>query len=411
MGKLERVPVFHLVFFLTIFSFYGFAFTAPNSSANNLSVKTDIQKKWIEVEETVLPIRENTTRNATILGFARKGQILPMLDSEEHWVKIRVKDSLMGWVPKSSVVESGPPVNWSPDFVKNFLLLASGMGLGIFLFLSISIRRKRTIESLERAQQTQANAKRRLQNKIQVLFKYEPRIHSSLAMSEVDLLEYLRNLGYIANLEKNPEKFLAACRQFKPHLVLSHSEFRDTVEMAMETNALLINTPVIFMHCDKDPIRKKENRIRAYLEANATDKELGEAITIALKKSPDKILYSIKPMALNGAVNAGTILDILHFLAAVNKTGQLIIHSENSIVEILFRNGAITTANLSSVNPLEKKDKTGAEAVSAILDLSQGTFEFHEKPVEQGEGQELNTLKILMDWAREKDESNHHPRT
>jgi hypothetical protein len=48
------------------------------------------------------------------------------------------------------------------------------------------------------------------------------------------------------------------------------------------------------------------------------------------------------------------------------------------------------------------------------LNLVSGSFEFHEKdpgPGSAASENALNTQKILMDWAKNQDESNHHSRT
>jgi hypothetical protein len=53
-------------------------------------------------------------------------------------------------------------------------------------------------------------------------------------------------------------------------------------------------------------------------------------------------------------------------------------------------------------------DLSGALATEQVLNLSAGTFEFHELPV-QAVAESINTQKLLLDWARTKDERNHHP--
>lgn len=360
---------------------------------------------WMQVEETIVPIRENTTRNAAILGFARKGQVVIVEKVGENWIKVRANDTLQGWVPATSVSPSGRPVNWSPELVKGILMICLGLGIGAFLFLAVSLQRKRKADSQERARQAMLDAKRRLQNKIQVLFRIEPRIHSNLSMDEVDLVEFLKSIGYVANLERDPEKFLASCKAFKPNLILAESEFQGKVEEAMQTDAMLINTPVIYMHCEKIP-EVPDHIVRAYLDANATDKELGDAIALCLRKSPEKIRYSVKPVALKGGIHGGTLMELFHFLSAVKKTGQLLVVSGTAKGEVHFLLGNITKATVKGF-----KDARDEKAIDAVLDLTSGSFEFYEKDAVADGNAGMNTVKILMDWARNRDESNHHSRT
>ncbi|MDB5049423.1 MAG: hypothetical protein JWO30_2494 [Fibrobacteres bacterium] len=368
------------------------------------TVQSD-QHTWMQVEETVVPIRENTTRNAVIRGFARKGQVLAVEKTAENWIKVRVNDSLEGWVPATSLSRSGPPVDLNPGYVKGVLLTMVGLGLGVFLFLAISLQIKRRGESRERTRQAQMDAKRRLQNKIQLLFHVEPRIHSHLVMDQVDLKEFLQSIGYVANLENNQEKFMASCKAFKPNLIVAGFDFHEPVEKMVETDAMLINTPVIYLQSSKAPPTSAKG-VRAYLDTNASEKELSEAIVQCLKKSPEKIRYSVKPVALKGGIHAGTLMELLHFLAAVKKTGQLLAVSGTAKGEVILHKGDIAKASMRGLS--------GAKAAEAILNLASGSFEFHEKdpgPVSAAPNGALNTQKILMDWAKNHDESNHHSRT
>jgi len=358
-------------------------------------------QEWMRTDETVVPIRENISRNGEIKGFLRKGQVVAKLRASEHWVKVRANDTLEGWVPLESMEDSGPPVNIDPSWVKFVFFAVVGLGIGAFLFLAISLQRKRRAESRERAKQAMADAKRRLQNKIQLLFREEPLIHSHLAMNQVPLREFLQGIGYLANLESEPDRFMASCKTFKPNLIVAGFEFQDPVEKMAETDAMLINTPVVYLQCGKAPAAPK-NRVRAYLEANANEKELSEAIVQCLKRSPEKIRYSVKPVALKGGIHAGTLMELLHFLSAVKKTGQLLAVSGSSNGEMLLYKGNVAKVSM--------KGLTGAEAADAILNLVTGSFEFHEREGDGAPETTLNTQKLLMDWAKAKDESNHHSR-
>jgi hypothetical protein len=376
----------------------------PAAPSQAMAVEPDRQT-WMQVEETVIPIRDNTTRNANIRGFARKGQVLAVEKTGENWVKVRVNDTLAGWVPIASLSSSGPPVNLDPGYVKAVLVSLLLLGAGAFLFLAVSLHLKRRGESRERTRLALTDAKRRLQNKVQLLFHVEPKMHSHLVMDEVGLRDGLHSIGYLANLENDPERFLASCKAFKPNLIISDFAFQGHVEKLVETDAMLINTPVVYLHCGKAPA-VPDNRVRAYLDGNASEKDLGDAIALCLKRSPGKIRYSVKPMALKGGILPGTLMELLHFLEAVKKSGQLLAVSGSAKGEILLYKGEIAKSSM--------KGLSGPNAVEAILNLASGTFEFHEKNGGPGaahpEGA-LNTQKVLMDWAKGKDESNHNTRT
>lgn len=399
-GQLRRQPKFlGMVVPILILSLNNLSQAASPTTSPQPS---DSQKVWMLVEETIVPLRENISRDGGIVGFARKGQVLAVEKTTEHWVKVRANDTLVGWAPATSFSPSGPPVNWSPEKVKGILMLGLGLTISAFLFLAISLQRKRKAESEERARQARVEAKRRLQNKIQILFRREPRIHSQLAMEEIDLLEYLRGIGYIAKLETDTEKFLLACKTFKPNLILAEAELFSKVEEIIQMDALLINTPVIYLHFDSIPPKTSQG-VRAFLETPATDKELSESMALCLKKSPENIRFSVQSTALKGGIEEGTVMELLHFLASVKKTGKLMVKSESFTGEVHLLLGNIIRS--------QTKSHKGEKAVHEILDQASGSFEFHEKdPVADGKVG-LNTEKLLLDWARTRDEGKHHTRT
>jgi hypothetical protein len=358
------------------------------------------RQAWMRVEATVIPLRENTVRDGAILGYARKGDVLAVEKEGQNWVKLRANDTLSGWALKSLLSPSGPPVHWNLGRVKWSLAAAAGLGLLVFLILAVRLHLQRKAESLERSRQALADARRRLQNKIQLLFRSEPRIPSHLVMDEVDLPEFLGNIGYVANLEKDPERFLASCKAFKPNLILAAAEFQDHVEALVETDALLINTPVVYLLSDR-AAGADNGRIRAHLDPNASDRELGEAISQCLKRSPEKIRYSVKPVALKGEIRGGTLVELLHFLATVKRSGRLVAASGGVRGEVLLHKGEIVRAAC--------RDLTGARATEQVLNLAAGSFEFHEQDV-GAVAESINTQKLLLDWAKTRDERDHHPR-
>ena len=380
----------------TILALMAFAALHPLAAAADASA---LKRTWMRVEATILPLRENTAQESAILGYARKGDVLSVEKEGHNWIKLRASDSLTGWVPKSLVSASGPPVRLNPGKVKWFLLAVPSLGLLALLVLGLRLHLSRRAESRERSRQALADSRRRLQNKIQLLFRSEPRIPSHLVTDEVDLLEFLRNIGYLANLEKDPGQFLASCKTFKPNLILAAAEFRESLEAMVGTDALLVNTPIVYLQCDKAP-KPAEGRIRAYLDVNADDKDLGETISQCLKRSPDKILYSVKPVALKGDIQSGTLVELLHFLATVRRSGSLVVESGGERGEVTLHKGEIVKASL--------RDLTGARAAEQVLGLAGGVFEFHEKET-QAAAEPINTEKLLLDWAKENDERNHNP--
>ena len=110
----------------------------------------------------------------------------------------------------------------------------------------------------------------------------------------------------------------------------------------------------------------------------------------------------MKPVALKGDIQAGTLVELLHFLSTVQRSGQLVAGSGDERGEVMLHKGEIVQASL--------RDVTGARAAEQILNLASGAFEFHEKGT-QAAAESINTQKLLLDWAKTNDERNHNPGT
>lgn len=323
------------------------------------------------------------------------------VESENHsGLTPRAKDSLTGLVMTSQLSESAPPAPHNPG--KSKWTLSSGVAATLVILAGMGLRIQFKRRAKARKQNRQALADtRRLQNKIQLLFRSEPSIPTHLVQGEMDILEFLRNIGFVTNLEKEPARFLASCKVFKPNLILASNEFRKQVEAMVEKNALLLNTPVVYLGCQTAP-PPPDNRVRADLEAHATIRDLGEAIFHSLRRSPAKIRYSVQLAALKGEIQAGTLVELLYFLTMVKRSGLLLVLGPEDGGEVVLHQGEIARATGRG----RSADFTGARAVEHILDFTSGTFEFHEKGT-QTATEAINTKKLLLDWAKTRDERNH----
>ncbi len=351
---------------------------------------------WARMEQTLVPVRSGTTRNAEILITARKNDRLEIVGISGDWVKVRVSPTLTGFVPRQSVSVVESDARLDPRIFSGTLAaVIAGCALLLgFLAVTIFVIRRR-----QSASRPNAPGEARQQNKIQLLFTQMPKIYSLLLNESAELSDSLRELGYQPEWEKNPDDFLGACKNLRPHLVLAGADHFIQVERVMAGDAQLINTPVIYLYEGEKP-GVIDGRIRGFLPMGSNDRDLSREIAACMKKSPRRIQYSVNKVALSGAIRNGTIPELLQFLASMQKSGELIISSREAKGELTLWKGQVVKAAWQ--NQSEK-------ALEKILELSVGTFEFRHRRIDGKDSVPTgHTETLLLQWAKNKDERDYN---
>jgi hypothetical protein len=349
-------------------------------------------KAFFKIQSVVVPVQTGLQRDAANIGFARAGETYSVVTQYQGWTQIQFKPELRGWVPESS----GQYVSSDTSYLPMLLLLLGvlvGLMMGGFLTLVVIRWQKNRQSSLELAAMLRTAQSRRGKRILAVLPSW-PSVHQILGGDSRPMDSLLQEWGYTLFQIQSTEEVLAQARQFVPNILMALSTDAKKLELVLGRSATLANTPVVYLGA-KPPRLTEGNGIRLHWMLAGNDKALSETLTAALRRSPKTIRHSVRSEGIRGELDGGGLWEVLHFLAIMRKTGKLSIETANLIGEIRLMKGDILFARMG--------DLSDAEAVSGMLNLDAGKFAFVEsKGVPHGKG--MSTEKLLLDWAKRRDE-------
>jgi Domain of unknown function (DUF4388) len=354
---------------------------------------------FFKVESVVVPVQLGLQRDAANIGFARSGETFPALSSYKGWAHIQFSPDLTGWVPEASgryIPSNGSIVPILPILFGGFL----GLLIGGFITLALIRWRQNRRTSRELASLLQQAQSRRGKRILAILPSW-PEVSQVLDGDTRPMPNLLREWGYSLSHITSTEEVLSQARQFQPNILMALSKDARRLEEILSQDATLANTPVVYLG-EKPPRLTEGNGIRLHWMLAGNDKALSETLTMALRRSPKTIRHGVRSEGIRGELDGGGLWEVLHFLAVLRKTGKLQIETANLNGEIRLLKGDILFARMG--------DLSDAEAVSGLLNLDEGKFAFFEsKAAQQGKG--MNTEKLLLDWAKQRDEIHDGPGT
>ncbi len=351
---------------------------------------------WAQVEDAFLPIRTATSLQANIIGMAQRGDYCQILARNGSWIKLKAHDTLIGWSLGHSVNFVNKPNPQKAGQLNFIITIVLGLISSTLFLLGFMLHRSRKKISEDKVHKI--SGEKRLQNKILLLFPFEPLVESELVNESVSLFKFLEACGYECGLENQLDNFFASYKTFSPNLLVADFIHYEILEKLMGENVRLINTPIIYVNTApaETPVTYK---VRQFLPTPLHDKPLRHAITQCLEPNSQQLLYSIQSAALKGNIQAGTLLDLILFLAQLKKSGRLLVVGSQDAGEIILYKGLILEAVCS--------DSTEREAVEKIIQIESGHFEFLEEKTKKVSKKTFNAEEILLNWAKSKDEKDH----
>jgi len=347
---------------------------------------------YFRVDALIAPIREGSYRDAKTLGMAKAGDTYAIHARMKGWVQIRLSDQATGWIPETAghtTQDSGEhpfPLGW---------VLGSLLGIVVGALAAFAILR--WLQAWRSRQEfaklmTLARAKRG--KRLLAILPEWPDVVQVLSGDAKPMSGLLTEWGYTLQLIQAPEGILSKGRHFRPNALIVHSALAPQVEKLLAQDAALSNTPVIYLG-EKPPRLSDGHGVRLHWIRGANDKSLSETLNAALKLSPKTIRHGVRTEGMRGELSGGGLWEVLHFLAVMRKSGTLTVETAKLKGEIRLAKGEILFAGMG--------DLADDEAVLHMLDLNQGRFAFTEmRGTSPGKG--INTEKLLLNWARQRDE-------
>ncbi len=363
----------------------------------NLGIAKDVlaaNEKFFVLQNVVTPVQNGMNRQAATLGFARSGETYAVLSQEGQWVQIKFSEGKTGWLPMNSgkmTDQDGSRSSVLPVIFGGLLGLAMGGLIAMAIARWMETRRQR-----QAAEKLLFEAQSRRGKRILAVLHDWPEVGQTLDGDSRPMLSLLKEWGYTVVTVSTPENVLAKVRNAQPNILMALSKDAARIESAIAKDAALTNTPVIYLG-EKPPRLTEGFGVRLHWMLGGNDKALSEVLGAALRRSPKTIRHGVRTEGMRGELVGGGLWEILHFLAALRKSGNLKVETVNLKGEVHLARGDILFARMG--------DLADAEAVEGMLNIEEGQFAFFEtRGPSQGKG--LNTEKLLLDWAKHRDEIN-----
>ncbi|HSB61158.1 MAG TPA: response regulator [Vicinamibacteria bacterium] len=218
---------------------------------------------------------------------------------------------------------------------------------------------------------------------------------------------YLRDVltrgGFTVHEAGDGEEALRIALEARPWLILTDVDMPvlDGLELCrrVRTHSLIRHTPLIFLSGwddYKDRYRGLEAGADEYLSKDTSVRELLIRMQIVLKRYVDLGPRPFRGPGLEGRLEVIGVPGVLQMCHLGRLTGSLGLGSGSRAGEVRFRDGEIVSA--------QAEDRTGDEAVLALLSWGEGRFSF--APGEPGPGAPIGSFdQVLLDACRRLDES------
>jgi len=379
--------------------------TVPAGESDSIADTADTQKKsftlsgqYAHFRNSMTPILEKIDPSSPILGLATKGSNYPVIRKGEQWCSVLFNDK-EGWVDRAHVDIVDAPTS-KTFFRELFFVVAFIVSIGLLVLL-FSIIRSRT-NKIKSEWFTPRNKK----IKIAVVAKTETKVPRVFTNNVSSLEQCFSEIGFDVRVANNSEAALKLIQQFVPDAIVVDWRIGKNVQYVMEqicisksfTNSIFVlfyNVP------DPDSIQKSVVIPNAhYLGSSFTDRELFKIITPVIVSGEQKqsIRKSVESSALQGDLSVCNLADVFQFIAIGSKTGCLLIEENEPTGILYFHNGIIIYA--------ASKNNTGRKAVVDILNLLSGQFYFVHEKDPKSTNCSIHTEEILLEWAKEKDETS-----
>ncbi len=213
----------------------------------------------------------------------------------------------------------------------------------------------------------------------------------------------LKKQGYSIVTAENGEKAFELANEIKPDLIISDMMMpqMDGLELCwmIRENSDIPTVPFIFLTSFKD----EETEIKGFragadkfLNKPIERKELLRAVEELLTRH-DRLVAASGADAISGELKDLSIVEVVQMMNLNKKSGVLHIHG-NIEGKIYLKDGQIHAAVCG--------DKTGEEAIYALVEKATGKFNFEITDVNEERNVNMSTMNVIMEACRIMDEKN-----
>jgi Domain of unknown function (DUF4388) len=184
-----------------------------------------------------------------------------------------------------------------------------------------------------------------------------------------------------------------ALRKLRPSLVIAHQPtFGDEISVLEQDSSIVASTPILYLDAY---VIKGGSRLRSSLPPTAKASQIASTAIDLLNSRPGSKELSRREI-VELEIEPGNVLEFLHFLHTMEKTGKIEIRTHQITGTAWMQNGRIVHA---AVGRLE-----GLDALHSILDFVQGTITFAPGVAPIHRTIKDGAMSVLAEYARQRDE-------
>jgi hypothetical protein len=340
--------------------------------------------------------------DASILGYARKGDRFRAIGQTEQWYKIQFFNAL-GWVERSNAVVAEPGAavaseesGWAAQNASMIITIAIIIG-GLILLAGgyIAYRLLWAGPKLPPVRIPTARSG--------LIIAPRSKARGDDIDNSAFLKDVLAKIGFEVTTSHNILEVKNILLHYLPDVILVDWRFdtniNSTIQHMLAERTSMAHILVIFYNTvDAFSIKKNPAFINThYLSASFTAKEIYKLITPLINSDQHVETNAVPRKNLEGEIDKDSLPEIFQFIELGKKNGCLMIELEKPFGMIFFEQGQIVYA--TTING------TGINAVYEVLNLKKGTFKFIVDKAPKTKNIHVSTFEVLMEWAKVSDEA------
>ena len=353
--------------------------------------------KYFVVTSTA-PVYPYLDSNAPVIGTARSGERLVVINEGEFWCKIAFNDTT-AWIQKTNgKIELMNDVGIEGNWIKLVIYGSTILIIAVFIIInSVMIRKNMKLIGFKK------NLKKM---NVLIVSKKNKEIESTLTDSTTTLGKCFSELGFHVTIAQELLTVRKALDNGVPDILLIDWQFGKDIIHRIEqlfTNVSDVYQITVFVFDHPDPSSACQGSLFQtifFLGIAFSDTDIFKLITpvITSANSGMNVLKSVKSSALEGEVSQTNLIEVLQFIDIGCKTGCMLIECGDPFAILYFYQGRIIYA--------QAQEFTGRDAVFRVLNLNGGKFRFLQNKLPETSNVNLSTLEVLMEWTKALDEDS-----
>jgi hypothetical protein len=344
--------------------------------------------------------------------MASKGESLPLIAEgiSGVWCKVvcGADRDTAGWVKKTGIeILDYEPVKGetAAKEAKNLIIGLLALGAVILVIFAIV-----TVRHIKAGRLRNIHVK---ENAL-ILAKESKHVQYTLTNTTAAMEHCFSEIGFNVTVVKDSVTARNNIENSMPDIILVDWNFETAILAKIDNlfaRMTLPSMPHFLFYNVPDPTATppcKVLRNVSFLGITVVDRDIFKIVTPLLvqkaeaEQSAKDAQKGLQHCALEGEIAGGNLLEVLQFIEIGSKTGCLMVETKGPFGLVYFNDGRIVyaAAKGSAGEPVY-----GVDGVYEILNQPAGKFRFITNKQPKVANLNLPTLSVLMEWTKEKDES------